>query len=120
MALKNKMLNVTIGEHPLIWRFESSWMWHCVFWWLVPTFWRIMVPLFQQSSSLKDLLDCLTLDGEGTMILQNVGHHSPNATVSDSRRLISSATPVSEAQTSHCSIHLPNLTLADSLHLLHF
>jgi len=44
-------------------------------------------PHFNDQAASEDLLDRLTLDGEGTMILQNIRNHSPNATVSHPRRL---------------------------------
>lgn len=44
-------------------------------------------PHLNNQAVSEDLLDCLTLDGEGTTILQNIGNHSPNATVSHPRRL---------------------------------
>lgn len=106
------MLHVTIREHSLIWRFKSTRMWHCVFWWLVLNILKNHGALISTIKQPHKTYQTAWTWQWGHHDPQNIGNHSLNATVSYPRRLKNPQQCQCEKLKSHiiqfafCTLHL--------------
>ena len=71
-----------LHKYLLIWWLRSSGIWHCVALWVVSNLWKEWGVFIINGQAVKKnevfFWDCLTLENEDTVFLQNIKNHSLN------------------------------------------